>query len=58
MKTGDGITLHENLCEDCRRIKPCLEGVRQVGSSKPTTFHRCIECDNELVRRYEASLKH
>lgn len=49
--------LHEHLCEDCKVIKPCIEAVRIAGNEAPQTFYRCVECDNELVRRYEASLK-
>jgi DNA-directed RNA polymerase subunit M/transcription elongation factor TFIIS len=55
-RTSIEVCTHLHECEDCHKIKMCFEGTRVGGGEPARTFYRCLDCDNELVDRYEASL--
>lgn len=56
MKTGEGIPLHDHICEACEEFKPCLIGVRQVGSERPVEIFKCPDRLDRERAEYEARL--
>lgn len=43
-KTGEGVILHEHVCDKCGQVKQCIPGFQQVGNEKPQEIFSCPEC--------------
>lgn len=48
---------HLEICDKCGHQKMCVEGFRQAGNEKPTTFFECEDCAQEIKRGIEARMK-
>lgn len=52
----DPIFLHDEICDKCKVLKPCMQGFRQVGNEQPEVIFECPECTKRIREEYEARL--